>query len=97
MADLAFHRRRAADRQREEHGVDALVPRLDFAALAQSVYLNQAALGLIPAQSLEVMLEHLTQRRSSAQSQGQRAQLSWYRLGNLQKVASHFRCKFGLM
>jgi hypothetical protein len=53
--------RRAADRQREEHGVDALVPRLDFAALAQSVYLNQAALGLIPAQSLEVMLEHLTQ------------------------------------
>jgi len=56
-----FHRRGAADRQREEHGVDALVPRLDFAALAQSVYLNQAALGLIPAQSLEVMLEHLTQ------------------------------------
>ena len=41
--------------------MDALVPRLDFAALAQSVYLNQAALGLIPAQSLEVMLEHLTQ------------------------------------
>jgi hypothetical protein len=40
--------------------VDALVPRLDFAALAQSVYLNQAALGLIPAQSLEVMREHLT-------------------------------------
>jgi hypothetical protein len=40
--------------------VDALVPRLDFAALAQSVYLNHAALGLIPAQSLEVMREHLT-------------------------------------
>jgi hypothetical protein len=40
--------------------VDALVPRLDFAALAQSVYLNQAALGPIPAQSLEVMREHLT-------------------------------------
>jgi cysteine desulfurase/selenocysteine lyase len=61
MADLASHRRPASDRRREEHGVDALIPRLDFAALAQSVYLNQAALGLIPAQSMEVMLEHLTQ------------------------------------
>ena len=48
MADLAFQRRRAADRQREEHGVDVW-SRLDFAALAQSVYLNQAALGLIPS------------------------------------------------
>ena len=48
--------------------MDALVPRLDFAALAQSVYLNQAALGLIPAQSLEVMLSTSPRQPSTAMS-----------------------------
>jgi selenocysteine lyase/cysteine desulfurase len=38
-----------------------LVSRRDYAALAESVYLNQAALGLIPTDSVEVMVRHLTE------------------------------------
>ncbi len=37
-----------------------LVSRHDYAALAESVYLNQAALGLIAAETVEVMVRHLT-------------------------------------
>jgi cysteine desulfurase/selenocysteine lyase len=39
--------------------MEALDSRRDFAALSQSIYLNQAALGLIPVQSIEVMINHL--------------------------------------
>ena len=41
--------------------MEALDSRRDFAALSQSIYLNQAALGLIPVQSIEVMINHLTE------------------------------------
>lgn len=38
-----------------------LFSRHGYAALAESVYLNQAALGLIPAETVEVMVRHLTE------------------------------------
>ncbi len=44
-----------------EHDVGPLVSRSDYAALADSVYFNQASLGLIPAETVEVMMRHLTE------------------------------------
>jgi selenocysteine lyase/cysteine desulfurase len=41
--------------------MDPLRPRHEYAALAQAVYLNQASLGLIPADTVEVMVRHLTE------------------------------------
>jgi len=41
--------------------VDPLLPRHDYATLAEAVYLNQASLGLIPADTVEVMVRHLTE------------------------------------
>ena len=38
-----------------------LFSRHGYAALAESVYLNQASLGLIPAETVEVMVRHLTE------------------------------------
>lgn len=39
----------------------SLRPRADYAALAECVYLNQASLGLIPVDTVEVMVRHLRQ------------------------------------
>jgi cysteine desulfurase / selenocysteine lyase len=41
--------------------VGPLRSRHDYAALAESVYFNQASLGLIPAETIEVMTRHLTE------------------------------------
>lgn len=41
--------------------MDPLVPRREYAALANAVYLNQASLGLIPADTVAVMVRHLTE------------------------------------
>ena len=41
--------------------MNPLVPRREYAALASAVYLNQASLGLIPADTIEVMVWHLTE------------------------------------
>jgi cysteine desulfurase / selenocysteine lyase len=40
--------------------MDPLLPRHDYAALTEAIYLNQASLGLIPADTIEVMVRHLT-------------------------------------
>ena len=41
--------------------MDSVLPRRDYATLAEAVYLNQASLGLIPADTIEVMVRHLTE------------------------------------
>jgi selenocysteine lyase/cysteine desulfurase len=41
--------------------MEAITPRHDFVSLEKTAYLNQAALGLIPAQSLQAMVDHLVQ------------------------------------
>ena len=41
--------------------MDPLLPRRDYAALAEAVYFNQASLGLIPADTVGVMVRHLTE------------------------------------
>ena len=40
--------------------MDSLVPRHDYATVVEAVYLNQASLGLIPVESIDVMARHLT-------------------------------------
>src|SRR5258706_11782624 len=52
---------RALTATHRSNDVDPLPPRNDYAALAEAVYLNQASLGLIPADTVEVMMRHLTE------------------------------------